>query len=102
MYVLTISPILVLATPYPTEGPVQCVGTALGGCIRSNRSDTSYFYRDPIDIVPESLVFSPDVRIAVAAIPSNAQHFEIELPDSLLTLDANNGNWKVRRNARSR
>ena len=98
---LTISPMVVLATPYSNKMRLYCRGPPEGGCI-SGRSHNSYFYRGSIDVIPESLIFFPEEPFGVVPIPNDTQHFEIQLPDSSLILDAENGQWKVSRNAGNR
>lgn len=102
MHILTISPVVVLVAPNPNDQFNYCSVPGRQGCIPSPRTGAAFFYRDNIKVVPGSFVFSPDMPMEVTTIPSDAQRFEIRLPDSQLEMVAKNGAWEVQRNAHNR
>jgi hypothetical protein len=100
MHLVTLSPLAVIVTPDQFYQAGSCGGSPATGCIASSRTGAELFYQSVIQVVPGSFIFSTDAPTEFQTIPSDARHFEFQLPDSQLQLTAANGVWRIRRDER--
>ena len=100
LYILTISPAVVLAVPSDDNKRNYCSGVQLEqGCMSSTRLALEpYWYLGNPKIASGSFWFSPSLSTAITYVPDEARTYSITLPDSQIELIAKDGEWEVQRN----
>jgi hypothetical protein len=99
MYLLTISPVVVLAVPKSADDEIYCGVSHSRGCIQSTTDAGSYFYLSLIKALAGSFWFAPDIKQTVSYLPDNSENIQIDLPDSKIMFVPVNGGWSINRSA---
>jgi len=97
LYLLTISPIVVLAVPkVQGDRREQCNG-GRDGCIVSRALDVDFYYRSLPPIRTGSFLFSPDLKIPYRELPASEARISLSVGASVLELNAEAGKWRISR-----
>lgn len=103
VYILTISPIVVMGVPIEKgDGRSSSFGCIEGlgdGCLLSKKLRIPYRFVARPEVQPGSFWFSPDLRTPEQQIPNGAQDVVIPLGSSRLELRSDGNKWEVRRNS---
>lgn len=98
LYLLTISPAVVLAVPQPDNLSAPICSYIFGGCIQSTSfAGNAYWYVERPRIEKGSFWFSPELPGKTFPIDSTAPDVQLEIGQSKLTLRATGSQWEVNR-----
>lgn len=97
LYLLTVSPAVVLAVPRkPKEPHSFCGAPAILGCLQSQSlRGNSYWYRESPVINGDSFWFAPALSNATFPIDSSLQEVRITAGDAVIKLVASGELWQV-------
>jgi hypothetical protein len=98
LYLLTVSPIVIMVVPIAKAPPAAFCGEGIrDGCLRSKKLDEPIRFLAAPEIQPDSFWFSPDLKTPERRIPNDETHVVIPLGSSKLDLTSNGTKWEVRR-----
>lgn len=95
LYLLTISPLVIMAVPIVKGEWIYCSAPLREGCIISAAGYGGYFYSTRVPVRGGTFWFSPDLGARRSEI--SGESTELKLADSILHLKTQDGFWEVSR-----